>query len=144
MSELVLTHRGVIYPWHCDHMGHMNVMWYTGKFDESTWQFFNTIGLKPAFLKEANRGMVAARQNTSYRRELIAGDLIAIWSGVLEARERMLRFYHEMRNEATGEAAATTVLTGVFIDLETRKPCSFPPELLAYFQQIKLDYDPVL
>jgi acyl-CoA thioester hydrolase len=32
----VLTYRGTIYPWHCDHMGHMNVMWYVGKFDEAT------------------------------------------------------------------------------------------------------------
>lgn len=28
MSDLILTHRGVVYPWQCDHMGHLNVMWY--------------------------------------------------------------------------------------------------------------------
>lgn len=22
-----ITYRGVVHPWHCDHMGHMNVMW---------------------------------------------------------------------------------------------------------------------
>jgi acyl-CoA thioester hydrolase len=32
----ILAYRGTIYPWHCDHMGHMNVMWYVGKFDEAT------------------------------------------------------------------------------------------------------------
>jgi acyl-CoA thioester hydrolase len=32
-----VTYRGVVYPWHCDHMGHMNVMWYVGRFDEATW-----------------------------------------------------------------------------------------------------------
>ena len=26
MSALVETYRGAVYPWHCDHMGHMNVM----------------------------------------------------------------------------------------------------------------------
>jgi acyl-CoA thioesterase FadM len=36
MADPVVTHRGTIYPWHCDHMGHMNVMWYVGKFDEAT------------------------------------------------------------------------------------------------------------
>ena len=40
MPEAAITYRGTIYPWHCDHMGHMNVMWYVGKFDEATWQFF--------------------------------------------------------------------------------------------------------
>ena len=35
MAEPILTYRGTVYPWHCDHMGHMNVMWYVGKFDET-------------------------------------------------------------------------------------------------------------
>ena len=38
---LVDSYRGAVYPWHCDHMGHMNVMWYIGKFDEATWTFFS-------------------------------------------------------------------------------------------------------
>ena len=33
MSDLPLTYRGGVYPWHCDHVSHMNVMWYVGKFD---------------------------------------------------------------------------------------------------------------
>src|SRR5215470_11750022 len=36
MAEPLITARSVVYPWQCDHMGHMNVMWYTGKFDEAT------------------------------------------------------------------------------------------------------------
>ena len=42
-----ITYRGVVYPWHCDHMGHMNVMWYVGKFDEATWNLFASIGITP-------------------------------------------------------------------------------------------------
>lgn len=34
MSKLV-TYVGTVYPWQCDHVGHMNVMWYVGKFDEA-------------------------------------------------------------------------------------------------------------
>ena len=49
-AALVETYRGTIYPWQCDHMGHMNVMWYVGKFDEATWQFFSMLGLTPAWL----------------------------------------------------------------------------------------------
>jgi len=30
----------------------MNVMWYAGKFDEATWQYFATFGLTPSFLRE--------------------------------------------------------------------------------------------
>lgn len=26
-APATLSYQGVVYPWHCDHMGHMNVMW---------------------------------------------------------------------------------------------------------------------
>ncbi len=39
------TYRGTVYPWHCDHIGHMNVMWYVGKFDEASWNMFARLGL---------------------------------------------------------------------------------------------------
>jgi acyl-CoA thioesterase FadM len=72
-SELIETYRGAVYPWHCDHMGHMNVMWYVGKFDEATWNLFAAMGVTAAFLKENQRGMAAVQQNITYQRELLAG-----------------------------------------------------------------------
>jgi hypothetical protein len=48
MLDLPITYRGVVYPWQCDHMGHMNVMWYVGKFDEATWQSLSMLGLTPS------------------------------------------------------------------------------------------------
>ena len=59
MDGGILTYKGAIYPWHCDHMGHMNVMWYVGKFDEAIWNLFARIGLSPSSLREAGRGMAA-------------------------------------------------------------------------------------
>jgi len=48
MPELFITYRGTVYPWHCDHMGHMNVMWYVGKFDEGTWHILAKAGATPS------------------------------------------------------------------------------------------------
>ena len=39
------TYRGTVYPWQCDHVGHMNIMWYVGKFDEANWNLFARLGL---------------------------------------------------------------------------------------------------
>lgn len=126
----ILTSLGVVYPWQCDHMGHMNVMWYTGKFDEATWHLLALIGLTPSYLRDRKRGMVAVQQEITYKRELVAGDLITIQSGVLEMREKVIRFYHEMLNAETRELAARTTLTGVHLDTESRKSCPFPAEIL--------------
>ena len=129
-SQLIVTSRGVIYPWHCDHMGHMNVMWYTGKFDEATWHLLAHIGLTPSYLRKNKRGMVAVQQETTYKQELLAGDLIVVRSAVLEMREKTVRLYHEMLNAETHEVAATTNLVGVHLNSETRKSCPFPIEIL--------------
>jgi hypothetical protein len=40
------TYRGTVYPWQCDHVGHMNIMWYVGKFDEANWNLFARV-VKP-------------------------------------------------------------------------------------------------
>ena len=53
-TALDVTYRGTVYPWHCDHMGHMNVMWYVGKFDEATWHLFSSIGFTPEHLRESS------------------------------------------------------------------------------------------
>src|SRR5215469_17627252 len=134
--QLPITARGVVYPWQCDHMGHMNVMWYTGKFDEATWHLLSQIGITPSYMRENNRGMVAVHQETTYKRELLAGDLVIIRSGILEAREKVIRFYHVMLNGETQELAATTTLTGVHLDNQTRKSCPFPADILERARQL--------
>jgi acyl-CoA thioester hydrolase len=111
-------------------MGHMNVMWYVGKFDEATWQFFNTLGISPSSLRKASRGLVAVEQHITYSKELLAGDVISISTVLLEIREKTIRFKHEMINDETREIAATTILTGVHIDAVARKSRAFDSEFL--------------
>jgi len=59
MSGVGVTYRGMVHQWHCDHMGHMNVMWYVGKFDEATWNLGALMGMTSQYLLEAKRGMAA-------------------------------------------------------------------------------------
>jgi len=141
MSELIETYRGAVYPWHCDHMGHMNVMWYVGKFDEATWNLFAEMGVTAAFLKESRRGMAAVQQNITYRRELVAGDIIAVRSAFLEVRDKVVKFVHEMRNAQTGDVSAICVLTGVSMDAQTRKACPFPEDILARARKLVRAYE---
>jgi acyl-CoA thioester hydrolase len=140
-EALIETYRGAVYPWHCDQMGHMNVMWYVGKFDEATWNLFATMGVTTAFLRENKRGVAAVQQNITYRRELLAGDTVAVRSAFIEVREKVARFVHEMRNAQTGEIAAICVLTGVSIDAQTRKSCPFPADLVARARSQVRAYD---
>ena len=129
MADHVLTYRGTIYPWHCDHMGHMNVMWYVGKFDEATWHLLASAGLTATRMREEGFGMVAVEQRIEYKRELLAGDLITIRSRFQEVREKVVLFAHEMVNEETQEIAARTFLTGVCLNTKTRRARALPADV---------------
>src|SRR5919204_173344 len=109
--ETDATYRGTVYPWQCDHVGHMNIMWYVGKFDEANWNLFARLGLTPSYLRQSGRGMAAVQQNIAYKRELLAGDIVEIRSHLLELRDKSIRFRHDMTNAETGELAASCEIT---------------------------------
>ena len=134
--QQTITYRGAVYPWHCDHMGHMNVMWYAGKFDEATWNLLASIGLTPAYLRDSNRGVAAVEQRLAYKKELLPGDTIFVRSRVLEARKRVILFAHEMVNAQTLEVAATSHYTVLHIDRRTRKACPLPPHVVAVLRTV--------
>lgn len=143
MTKMVVTYRGVVYPWHCDHMGHMNVMWYASKFDEATWQLLGQGGLTIGYLRNNNRIMAAVEQRITYKQELCAGDIITIRSGILEVREKVINFVHEMSNDGTNEIAATARVTGVHIDGQSRKTCPLPAEVLNRLRKMIIVYGEV-
>jgi len=130
MTKAVETYRGVVYPWQIDHVGHMNVQFYTARFDEATWHLCVALGLTPAFLKTHRRGMAALEQHTLYKRELHAGALIHITSELLEMKAKTARFVHRMHNSETGEEVASSELLAVFLDTDTRRTVPFPEEIL--------------
>lgn len=130
-DQLPITYRGTVAEWHCDHMGHMNVMHYVGKFDEATWNLFHLIGVTQRYTLESGMGMAAVQQNISYRRELMAGEVLYVRTRLVEIRERVIKFVHEMIQTDSGEIAAVCELTGVHLDRTARKSAPFPPDILA-------------
>lgn len=129
MPKSIVTYRGTVYPSQCDHMGHMNVMWYVGKFDEATWQLVSNLKLTRSRFLEEGIGVVAAEQHINYKRELRAGDLVTIQSAILEVKEKSFRLTHAMTNDETGEVAATTTIVGVCIDTKLRKARPLPSDV---------------
>ncbi len=123
---MIETYRGVVYPNQMDHMDHMNVQWYTAKFDEATWHLFSAVGITSAYIRENRRGMAALEQTTKYQSEVTAGDLLVIRSRVLAVGDKTLRFFHSMANAETQKPVATTELLAVHLDRDKRKSCPLP------------------
>jgi acyl-CoA thioester hydrolase len=139
-ARLIESYRGTVYPWHCDHMNHMNIMWYVGKFDEANWNFFTQIGLTPSFLRANNRGMVAMDQRIAYLSELHAGDTIMVRTGVVAVCEKSLKFFHEMRKCESGDVAAVTLMAVAHIDAVARKSTPLPTEIATRLREQIIEY----
>ena len=123
------TYRGVVYPNQLDHMNHMNVQWYTSKFDEGTWHLFSCVGITNKYIHDNDKGMAALEQITKYKAEVMAGDLLVVKSKVLEVKDKTIRFFHTMYNAETGDEVATTELVAVHLDRNKRKGCSLPDDI---------------
>ena len=125
---MIETARGTVHEWQRDHMGHINVRAYMEFFEEACWQFYAMLGLTATKLRSGEVHLAAVQQNISYQKELYAGDTIAVRTGVLELREKVLRFRHELYNTENGEVASTCEFTVVCLDPQARKSRPFPAE----------------
>jgi acyl-CoA thioester hydrolase len=126
MYRPIETYRGFVYPWHVDHVGHMNVQFYTARFDEATWQFLNRLGLSPSHFKSTGRSAVAADQRTQYTREVLGGSLLHVVTELVELGRKSVRFVHRMYDSETGEEVASTELVGVYFDTTRRASVELP------------------
>ena len=123
---MIETYRGVVRPHQLDHMGHMNVQWYTAVFDEATWHLFSALGLTSRYFRDENRGMAAVQQSTQYRKEVMAGQLLVCRSEVLEVGGKTVRFVHHLHDAEEDFEIATTELVAVHIDRQERRACALP------------------
>jgi acyl-CoA thioester hydrolase len=70
--------------------------------------------------------MAALSQLTKYKAEVMAGDLLVIKSGLLEVKDKTIRFIHTMYNAETELEVATTELVAIHLDRTKRKGCVLP------------------
>ena len=131
MNDAGITYRGMVHQWQCDHMGHVNVRAYGERFEEACWQFYAMLGLKPSRLRSGEIHMAAVQQDTAYRKELYGGDVVFVRTTMLEVRDKVIRFVHEMVNGETGDVAATSTFTVVCLDAAERRARAFPDDVLA-------------
>jgi len=129
MSGYIETFRGVVYPWHCDHQGHMNTMHYVGMFDQAFWHHMSALGFTRDYMARCHSGFVDVRDTIEYKAEQGVGSLVVIESGLLKIGNTSMTALHRMRNIETGELAATSEKISVYFDLEARSKTPFPTDL---------------
>ncbi len=132
--------RGVVYPWHCDHLGHMNVQHYVGMFDQAAYHFQAELGFRLHEIME-DRGQIPVdvRHTIQYLQEQRVGSLVIVESCLTRVGTKSLTILHRMKNRTTGAVAATSEVVAVYFDLATRTSLPIPDDLRQRLEAFVVD-----
>ncbi|MBP6818382.1 MAG: acyl-CoA thioesterase [Ferrovibrio sp.] len=125
-DRYVETLRLMAQAWHCDHLGHVNVSHYMGWLGDAAFAFLAMHGLDRARSAEENLGVAAVRAEIDYQAELRGGDLVRMETGVETIAERKIVFRHRLVRVGDDRIAMAARLTGVCLDLNSRRARAFP------------------
>lgn len=120
MARSIETFRGVVYPWFCDFMGHMNTQFYCQLFDGATLHFLAEIA-KRSELQAIECGWVDLRQVIEYKHEVRSGELLVIRTQATKVGNSSLGFTHELRDTDSGTLRATSEHVVALFSLTERK-----------------------
>lgn len=118
--------RDTVKPWEIDLLGHMGFQFFVHRFSAAGLQLLGRIGCTSSFMREQKRGFSTFEFQLRFRRELKAGDRVAVKSGLTMLGNSSVCVLHRMYNEATGELSAQLSQFGVLLDMEARRPTRIP------------------
>ena len=124
-----ISFRGVVFPWDCDAMGHLNNKHYLGLFDQAAWHVFLALGYRAEMAADEQIGLADVHQAIAYRRELRAGQLVVVRSWLERVGSKSITAHHEMFDADDGVAVASLTSVTSFFDLRERKSMPIPPEI---------------
>ena len=135
------TCRGVVYPWHCDQLGHMNVQHYVGHFDIAAFHFLAELGFRSDGKGDTGITLVDAQHTIQFKKEQRLGALFKIESALLKVGTKSVVAMHRLRNIETSIIGATTEIIAVCFDLSTRSSIPIPDETRERLKAYILDRD---
>jgi acyl-CoA thioester hydrolase len=105
--RLIPTFSTAVNTWQCDENDHLNVQFYTEFAHEASANLLAILGFGPRAQRAAGVVTRAADDHVRYLREFRVVEPVEVHSAPVEVAEREIVAYHEVRNPAKGEVAAT-------------------------------------
>ncbi len=133
------VYRGVVFPWMCDHLGHMNVRWYAHHFDDAGFHLWSVAGVSQREMRERGTQVVVAQTTIKFLRELKAGDLIVIRAGFAKVGQKSVVHVAKMYNADTNDYCAWEETVEVFFDPLARKATPMPEDFRQRLAKLVVD-----
>ncbi|MCK1392688.1 thioesterase family protein [Bradyrhizobium sp. 1] len=118
-----------IEPQWIDYNGHLNMAYYNVMFDRAIDELWLELGMGPAYKKERHGSTFTAECHVRYLREIHLGDPVRILVWLLEADDKRLHTFEEMRHATEGWLSATSENMSLHMDMTARRVGPFPPDV---------------
>ncbi len=128
MKSLIQTYEGVVDASEIDDLGHMNVRHYGARALASTATLLGAHALGPEACEAIGASLEPRDLYTRHFREQMVDAPLVVRSGVLAVDEDEVRLYHELRNPARDELAASFVHRFGLRCRESRETLPLPEE----------------
>src|SRR3954471_7672120 len=87
-----------IEPQWIDYNGHLNMAYYNVMFDRAIDQLWLKLGIGPAYIKERQGSPLSAASHVRYLREINLGDPVQVSVLLVDADEKRLHTFEELRH----------------------------------------------
>jgi acyl-CoA thioesterase FadM len=116
------TYRGTVFRWEVDLVDHFTVAYYFDRFEHAALGMLESIGLGPSYMRRERCACVTVDCYVRYLRELRAGDVIHVVSGVIHGDDTGVLLGHKLIDSATGAVCATLEQRAVHVAMGGRAP----------------------
>jgi len=117
------TCRRVVYPWLCDFNGHFATQHYMAVFDDATAQLLGALGCLPGDIPQTNLGFADVKHEITYKKELLAGDLLLTKSSVVRLGNKSFTYRHRLIRVGHGDKECAEMI-GVAVHFDVKRRIS--------------------
>jgi acyl-CoA thioester hydrolase len=120
-----------IEPQWIDYNGHLNMAYYNVMFDRAIDELWLILGIGPDYKTSRGNSTFTAECHVRYLREIHLGDPVQVAITLLDADDKRLHLFEELRHATEGWLSATSETMTLHIDMGQRKTAPFPPDVRA-------------
>lgn len=112
----------------CDYNGHMNVAFYVARFDQYLGLIFERLDMAEGYIEKRGMSHFTVEGHVRYLAELREGEDLYVDYFLLDASDKAMHYYAEMRGP-DGRLAATWEQVTLNVDMATRKAAAMPQDI---------------
>ena len=117
----------------CDPYGHVNHVAYLRLMQEAAFAASAAAGYDFARYQQINRTWLIRETDIEYLQPLRYGDSVTVKTWVVDFRRVRSRRAYELYRTGTSELVARAYTEWVFLDAQTLRPATIPPEMMTAF-----------